>query len=197
MVAAVSRSETFTLKCVILLFCLPSSAYKNNTTTAAGGNVFTAHPAHLPRTGKPDLSGYCYGAIFSRAFTADRSANRQRDKELNGAPESLVGRINPNDMGSRVQQQAPKDLEKKKKKVTELKDASEKAGKRRAAEAGFGYSDIIEATQDLEGLTYRPSTTETREVYELILLTVHQAAPIPTLLYNNLLCFIRDLLVIA
>ncbi len=67
-------------------------------------------------------------------------------------------------------------MDKKRKKAAELKDASEKQGKRRrAAEAGFGYSDIIEATQGLEGLTYRPSTTQTREVYELILSTVHQA----------------------
>ncbi len=125
--------------------------------------------------GKPDLSGYNYGAISSLVLTADRSAIPRRDKEPDGAPESLVGRINPGDMGSRVQRQAPKDLDKKRKKAAELKDASEKQGKRRAAEAGFGYSDIIEATQDLEGLTYRPSTTQTREVYELILSTVHQA----------------------
>ena len=39
---------------------------------------------------------------------------------------------------------------------------------------GFGYTDILEATQDVEGLTYRPRTTETRETYEL-LLSVRQA----------------------
>ncbi|QRV91442.1 pre-mRNA-splicing helicase BRR2 [Ceratobasidium sp. AG-Ba] len=40
---------------------------------------------------------------------------------------------------------------------------------------GFGYTDIIEATQDVEGLTYRPRTAETREVYEMILAIVHHA----------------------
>ncbi len=49
--------------------------------------------------GKPDLSGYNYGAISSLLLTADRSAIPRRDKEPDGAPESLVGRINPGDMG--------------------------------------------------------------------------------------------------
>ena len=40
---------------------------------------------------------------------------------------------------------------------------------------GFGYTDIIEATQGVEGLTYRPRTAETKEVYELMLSIVHMA----------------------
>ena len=78
-------------------------------------------------------------------------------------------------MGSRVQREAPKDLEKKKKKAADKQDASERPAKRRTADVGFGYTDIIEATEDVEGLTYRPRTAETREVYELILANVHQA----------------------
>ena len=127
--------------------------------------------------GKPDLSGYNYGAISSLVLTADRSALPRRDKEPDGAPESLVGRIDPKEMGSRVQRQAPKDLDRKKKKRSDRADAAgDRPAKRRPAEsAGFGYTDIIEATQDVEGLTYRPRTTETRDVYELILSAVHQA----------------------
>ena len=34
--------------------------------------------------------------------------------------------------------------------------------------------DKIEATENVEGLTYRPCTAETREVYELILSIVNQ-----------------------
>ncbi|EPQ53751.1 Sec63-domain-containing protein [Gloeophyllum trabeum ATCC 11539] len=79
-------------------------------------------------------------------------------------------------MGSRVQREAPKDVEKKKKRAAERQEATEKQlSKRKAEAAGFGYADIIEATQDVEGLTYRPRTAETREVYELILSSVHQA----------------------
>ncbi|KAH9039430.1 Sec63-domain-containing protein [Lactarius deliciosus] len=125
--------------------------------------------------GKPDLSGYNYGAISSLVLTADRSALPRRDKEPDGAPTSLAGRIDSREMGSRVQRAAPKDLEKKKKKAADKQDSSERAAKRRQEAAGFGYTDILEATQDVEGLTYRPRTAETREVYELILSTVHLA----------------------
>ncbi|KAG5725241.1 U5 small nuclear ribonucleoprotein 200 kDa helicase [Termitomyces sp. T112] len=125
-------------------------------------------------SGKPDLSGYNYGAISSLVLTADRSALPRRDKEPDGAPTSLAGRIDPKEMGSRVQRQAPKDVEKKKKKAADKQEVSEKQPKRRA-EMGFGYTDIIEATQDVEGLRYRPRTAETREVYEMILGSVHGA----------------------
>jgi len=48
--------------------------------------------------------------------------------------------------------------------------------RRRAMESdGFRYIDIIEATQGIEGLTYRPRTTETKEVYELMLSIVRMA----------------------
>ena len=125
---------------------------------------------------KPDLSGYNYGAISSLVLTADRSALPRRDKEPDGAPESLVGRIDPKEMGSRVQRQVPKDLDKKKKKLDRADAAGDRPTKRRPAEsAGFGYTDIIAATEDVEGLTYRPRTAETRDVYELILSGVHQA----------------------
>ncbi|KAJ7632741.1 putative RNA helicase [Roridomyces roridus] len=124
---------------------------------------------------KPDLSGYNYGAISSLVLTADRSALPRRDKEPDGAPTSLAGRIDVREMGSRVVREAPKDLEKKKKKASDRQDTSEKQTAKRKAETtgGFGYTDIIEATQDVEGLTYRPRTAETREVYELILSSVH------------------------
>ncbi|KAJ7097861.1 putative RNA helicase [Mycena belliarum] len=122
---------------------------------------------------KPDLSGYNYGAISSLVLTADRSALPRRDKEPDGAPTSLAGRIDPREMGSRVVREAPKDLDKKKKKASDRQDPSEKQAMKRKAETSFGYTDILEATQDVEGLTYRPRTAETREVYELILSSVH------------------------
>ncbi|KAF8631115.1 hypothetical protein AX17_005160 [Amanita inopinata Kibby_2008] len=131
------------------------------------------------KPGKPDLSGYNYSALSSLVLTADRSALPRRGKEPDGAPTSLAGRIDPKDMGSRAVREAPKDLEKKKKKATDRHDATERQLTKRRAEAsaaaaaGFGYADIIEATQDVEGLKYRPRTAETREVYELLLSAVH------------------------
>jgi hypothetical protein len=77
-------------------------------------------------------------------------------------------------MGLRVERQASKDLDKKKKKAIKDRDASDRQpSKRRAAEPGFGFTDTVEATQDVEGLTYHPRTVETREVYEVILSSVH------------------------
>ena len=130
----------------------------------------------MPPAGRPDLSGYNYGAIASLVLTPDRSTLPRGDKEPDGAPTSLAGRIDPKQMGSRVQRQAPKDLDKKKKKAIEGREVSDRqSSKRRVAETGFGYTDIIEATQEVEGLTYRPRTAETREVYEMILSSVHGA----------------------
>ncbi|KIJ63099.1 hypothetical protein HYDPIDRAFT_29788 [Hydnomerulius pinastri MD-312] len=127
--------------------------------------------------GKPDLSQYNYGAISSLVLTADRSALPRRDREPDGAPTSLAGRIDVKEMGSRVQRAAPKDMEKKKKKAGDAgrQEGVEKAAAKRRVDAGFGFTDIIESTQDVEGLTYRPRTAETREVYELMLAAVHQA----------------------
>ncbi|KIL64832.1 hypothetical protein M378DRAFT_24315 [Amanita muscaria Koide BX008] len=136
----------------------------------------------MSKPGKPDLSGYNYSALSSLVLTADRSALPRRDKEPDGAPMSLAGKIDPKEMGSRALRTAPKDLEKKKKKAADgkEKDATEKQlAKRRAetstagAAAAFGYADIIEATQDVEGLNYRPRTAETREAYQFILSAVH------------------------
>lgn len=98
------------------------------------------------RLGEPDLSGYNYGAISSLVLTTDRSALPRRDKEPDGASTSLAGRIDPKEMGSRVQRAAPKDIEKKKKKAGDAgrHDALEKAASsKRRTEAGFGFADNI------------------------------------------------------
>jgi pre-mRNA-splicing helicase BRR2 len=126
------------------------------------------------KSANSDLSGYNYGAISSLVLTADRSMLPRRDKESDGAPISLAGRIDPKEMGS---SQSPKDLEKKKRKtVGDKQEPSEKQfAKRKAEAAGFGYADIIEVAQHVEGLTYRPRTVKTREVYQLILSSVHTA----------------------
>ncbi|KAF8320257.1 Sec63-domain-containing protein [Clavulina sp. PMI_390] len=123
---------------------------------------------------KRDLSGYNYGAISSLVLNADRRALPRRDREPDGAPESLVGRIDPKDMGSRVERDAPKDLEKKKKRAVQPDDMSRSRRQVPDASNSFSHSNIIDATQDMEDLVYRPRTAETREVYELILSAVHR-----------------------
>ena len=80
-------------------------------------------------------------------------------------------------MGSRVTREAPKDLDKKKAKAGKLSSADEVERQiRRAQEkstARFGAADVLESVAQMEGLRYRPRTTETREVYELLLGLVH------------------------
>lgn len=102
----------------------------------------------------------------------------RRDNEPTGAPESLVGRVNVKDMGSRAGREAPKDLEKKRKTAQPGHDSVDRGSRRKAPQvtsATSQYNDILAATEDLEGLTYRPKTSETREVYELLLGQVHQS----------------------
>ena len=127
------------------------------------------------KSGKPDLTGYNYGAISSLVLMADRSG-LLRDKEPDGAPTSLAGRIDPNEMaqmGSRAIRQAPKDLHRKGGKIGDKQESSEKqSAKRNAEAASFSYADIIEVIQHFQGLTYRPRTAETREVSRLILSSV-------------------------
>lgn len=128
------------------------------------------------KKGGRDLSGFNYGAISSLVVNQDRSIIRQ--DEPTGAPETLVGRVSIKDMGSRVQREAPADLEKRRAKNAKLSSADEvERNIRRQQErtnAQFGAAGILDAVAEMEGLRYRPRTAETREVYELMLGLVHQ-----------------------
>ena len=127
-------------------------------------------------TSRPSLSTKVCLDIPSRTeLTSDRSVLRQ--DEPTGTPESLVGRINVKDMGSRVQREGVKDLEKKKAKArVEPADEVERALRRQQERTTtrFGAADVLESVAQMEGLRYRPRTAETREVYELLLGLVHQ-----------------------
>jgi pre-mRNA-splicing helicase BRR2 len=101
-----------------------------------------------------------------------------RTDEPTGTAETLVGRINLKDMGSRVTREAPKELDKRKAKSAKLTSADEvERSIRRQQErtsVRFGAADVLESVAQMEGLRYRPRTAETREVYELLLGLVHQ-----------------------
>ncbi|WWD21866.1 hypothetical protein CI109_106354 [Kwoniella shandongensis] len=127
------------------------------------------------KAGARDLSGFNYGAMSSLVVNQDRSV--LRTDEPTGTAESLVGRINLKDMGSRVTRETPKDLEKKKAKAKITSADEVERSIRRAQErstARFGAADVLESVAQMEGLRYRPRTAETREVYELLLGLVHQ-----------------------
>ncbi|SJX63979.1 probable ATP dependent RNA helicase [Sporisorium reilianum f. sp. reilianum] len=126
---------------------------------------------------KPDLSGYQYSALSSLVINADRS--HRRPDEPYAEAESLAGRINVRDMGSAVQSEGVKGLDKKRKKAQSDDQLSQPNPKRQAASSSFSnqnpYTDILQATSELEGLRYHPKTAETRDIYELILSIVHTA----------------------
>ncbi|KAE8223116.1 hypothetical protein CF319_g3803 [Tilletia indica] len=131
---------------------------------------------------KRDLSGYQYSALSSLVTTADRSLIDRRDNEPKGEAETLVGRIDVRQMGSRVTRSEIKNIEAKKRKAAQEQDGrddGQQQERRRkqngssAAATGGGFSNVLEAAQELEGLRYRPRTAETRQIYELILSTIH------------------------
>jgi pre-mRNA-splicing helicase BRR2 len=111
----------------------------------------------------------------------DRSKIPRRDYEPTGEAESLVGKIDQKSMGTRVHREAPKkDASSSKKSKQSAAEIVERSVRRGAAGAGSGpaagsYADILEAALDSEGVSYRPKTAETREVFELILGMVHRA----------------------
>ncbi|CAO1628538.1 unnamed protein product [Sympodiomycopsis kandeliae] len=126
---------------------------------------------------KPDLSGYQYSALSSQITQADRRLIDRNYNEPTGEAETLKGRVNIKDMGSRVQRETIKDLDKKKAKAHAQAQAKTQAKTQSQSQpqpsSRGNYSDVLQATADLEGLTYTPRTAETREIYELILNIVH------------------------
>ena len=124
----------------------------------------------MPPKNQRDLSGYQYSALSSLVLSAGR---RQGGNEPTGEAESLVGRIDPKAMGSRVVRAEVTDVEKKKRKAAE-NDELGAIKKRSNAEAGQ-YANVLQASAELDGLRYLPRTDETRHVYELILSMVQSA----------------------
>ncbi|GAN05971.1 pre-mRNA splicing factor [Mucor ambiguus] len=122
---------------------------------------------------------YQYAATSSLVLQANRKGLPRRDQEPTGEPDSLWGKIDPKSFGSRVEREAPKDIEQKKKKAAAKRsdDSNEKRRKKKEEKAiskAYGYSSVLSATEDWEGLNYRPRTKETREAYEHILSFVYE-----------------------
>ncbi|CAG8675083.1 6955_t:CDS:2 [Cetraspora pellucida] len=120
---------------------------------------------------------YQYTANSNLVLQANRSELPRRDHEPSGEPESLWGKINPKDFGTRAQRDTVKNLQAKKTKALKSADAEERKNRRKeenALKKAYGYSNVLAATEYFDGLSYRPRTKETRETYELILAFVHQ-----------------------
>ncbi|KAG0354547.1 DEIH-box ATPase [Podila minutissima] len=120
---------------------------------------------------------YQYALTSNLVLQANRSDNPRRGNEPTGEAESLYGRIDPKDFGSRAQRDTSKIEEAKKKKAnTDEKDAERrrKRAEEKSLRSAYGYSSVLAATEDLESGGYRPRTKETRHTYELILTFVQR-----------------------
>ncbi len=138
---------------------------------------------HSFRMADPNnIQQYKYAAMSNLVLQHDRRFSTRRNDEVTGDPESLAGRINIRDMGSRnARDNAPKP----KKKVGGPKDIErgsiregedvlerEQRKRKRGEPAQLRGTGILSAADALvEGLKYRPRTPATRQTYDLILTT--------------------------
>ena len=125
-----------------------------------------------------NVSQYKYSAMSNLVLQADRRFVTRRNDEVTGDPESLAGRINIRDMGSR---NVRDDLKQKKKStgpkdvqrgsIREGEDVLERERKRKRGDPAFSRGTLSAADASVEGLRYRPKTLATRQTYDLILTT--------------------------
>ncbi|KXT14286.1 hypothetical protein AC579_8428 [Pseudocercospora musae] len=108
-----------------------------------------------------NLNQYKYSAMSNLVLQADRRFVSRRGDDATGDPESLAGRINLGEMGSRTaREKAPVSAatqdQARKRKRTEPVQSSRAAG------------ILSNADMNVEGLKYRPRTAATKDVYDLI-----------------------------
>ncbi|KAI4181858.1 MAG: hypothetical protein L6R41_006356 [Letrouitia leprolyta] len=129
-----------------------------------------------------NLGQYKYAAMSNLVLQHDRRFSTRRNDEMTGDPESLAGRINIRDMGSRS---GHDDLLRQKKKPTGPRDIErgsiregedvlqrEQRKRKRGEPQQLRGAGILSAADALvEGLKYRPKTPATRQTYDLILTT--------------------------
>lgn len=137
--------------------------------------------------------GYRHGANTNLVLQADRSlmdTGRRRNNEPTGEAESLWGKLDPKKFGDK----ATRTIEEEKQKRLKAKQEKDERKRRRAGEGGggagnaggdddlddpaakrrrkqeiYGFGSVLAATEDFEGLSYRPRTRETRQTYEFVL----------------------------
>lgn len=126
-----------------------------------------------------NVAQYKYSAMSNLVLQADRRFTTRRNDEVTGDPESLAGRINIKDMGSRnlrdelskkpKKPHGPKDVQRG--SIREGEDVLERERKRKRGDPASSRGTISAADANVEGLRYRPRTPATRQIYDLILTT--------------------------
>ncbi|KAJ1733400.1 Pre-mRNA splicing [Coemansia biformis] len=111
---------------------------------------------------------YQYAGNSNLVLPSDRpkvARRGERGKEI----ESLWSKIDPREMGDRVQREAPQKPRAKTEEEERLSlERKRTRREQRALRTNYGYENIIAATEDMEGM-YRPRTQETRRVWDLML----------------------------
>lgn len=125
------------------------------------------------------MAQFKYAAMSNLVLQADRRFVTRRGDENTGDPESLAGRINIRDMGSRTARESAPVQKKKPKGPADIERGGIREGeevlereqkKRKRGEPAQLRGAGILSQQDLlvEDLKYRPRTPATRATYELI-----------------------------
>mmetsp|Transcript_15015 Transcript_15015/g.15754 ORF Transcript_15015/g.15754 Transcript_15015/m.15754 type:complete len:144 (-) Transcript_15015:3-434(-) len=115
---------------------------------------------------------YEYGANSNLVLEADREVRRRND-EATGEVETLHGKLGVIRMGDRLDREKHEDLSSRIKKAqtkrqieettTEIRDKSKKRKK------DLINSNVLQETEILDSINYRPKTRESRSAYEEIL----------------------------
>lgn len=102
--------------------------------------------------------------MSNKVLSVDRRFVSRPSDGTTGNPESLKGKINVKDMGSRVtRSKAPEDI-----KDAKLKSAVSSSSDRKPKKVDTGYS-LLTSSNDVDGITYFPQTPETRQIFDLIM----------------------------
>ena len=129
-----------------------------------------------------NISQYKYVNMSNLVLQHDKRFSTRRTDEATGDPESLAGRINIRDMGSR---DAREDAPKAKRKTKDLKgfergsiregeevlDREQRKRKRTEPSTMRGTGILSGSDPLVEGLKYRPRTTATQQIFDLIITT--------------------------
>lgn len=117
------------------------------------------------------LNQYKYSAMSNLVLQADRRfVSRGRGDEKTGDPESLAGRVNMADMGSRTaREKAPAQPG-----ITQSSDQPRKRKRTEPAQSNRAMGALSQLDLNVEGLRYRPRTTATTEIYNLLTTQVAQ-----------------------
>lgn len=107
--------------------------------------------------------------MSNKITRADRRFIDRSSDDANGNPESLAGKINPRDIGSRATHAKVEKDDLGSKIKTEVSEPARKQKKGILKASTLEEGTLLQASGNSEGLNYFPRTAETQEVFDLIM----------------------------